>query len=566
MTFYYEHSNNFYTSHFQEAERRGRNQEREKRRKERERERERKMLAAANAAVVTNDHRHPRHQEHLHTRIPSVTTASPEIDRSHSRSNSMYEPRRRPSQRQPRQSFHQHTMSQQGPLYNSSQHPQNVPPVMDNLRAGPYGPAHYQESPNLSTPVAGYDQSSIHPPSTIPDPRLGPYSAPRPERAHELQSFYEPPGWPRRAPTATDAQSTMKNQASPVVSQTAPNGSPIIGMNQPTLGVVNEPSQPDNLNLGSDGNRYRHDQRASFTGPVHSNEGGYPGTNRIIVEPGKEEARFETQNEMGTGSALGLGMNFNDRMHQYPQSRGQTPVPEINLQPPSLSGTPRPRVFGNNSLEPSGIPLPASEFGGSSNAGYSSPRQPFANPASIALPESRPGSTINIPYQPPPPHQHFPQPPTPQQYQPQHFPQPPTPRQHQPQPFPQPPTPRQHQPQPFPQPPTPQNHPLSHNPHEGFYRPTSTSTIRGARQVPLPMSAMGSPRQDPFEHQIPHPLQEAAARSGLPQVNQQPELQSPILPMSPGLMRSPSIRSTGMSPGLGQTHPLSEAAGRHGNM
>ncbi|TIC23721.1 hypothetical protein E3Q11_03786 [Wallemia mellicola] len=506
-----------------EAERRGRNQEREKRRKEKDRERERKALAAANAAVVSNPngprHHIPQHHRSPSTQAPSTHTAtSPRMENGHSRANSLYEPRRRPS--------HRHSYTQHQHHHSQPQQYQQPPPMMnDHLQAGPYGPAG-GHSPHHSSP-GGPDQMSIYPPSTVPDPRLGPYRAPRPERAEGLQNYYEPPGWPRRPPTMTDAPSV---QPPPSIQA---NGSPIVESSQPPLGVVNQPSQPENLAaLGqSDGDYYRRpsysatQQGGNVPEPIHPYEtgGGRPAGqpyNPVIVEPGQETG-IEIQNEMGPRSALGLNGGGISRVHTpIPPgglggvSRGATPVPEINLQPPSLKGTPMPR------LDPAGVPLPESVYGGSNythqtghhshhhSLPHSHPNshphshhhrnpslQSFGDPAGIPLPHSRPGSSM---YQHP--------------------------------------------------------HLGSTGTGLGIQRaPSMMHTPRHASNIPLPESVMGSPRMSEgtaYRGMPPiqpvHPISEAAARS--------PTMSA--LPFPP----SPSVRSA-QAPLGPDIHPLSHAAG-----
>lgn len=516
------------THFYQEAERRGRNQEREKRRKEKDKERERKALAAANAAVVSNPngvkHNAPRHHRTPSTNAPSTQTApSPRTDtQNHSRANSLYEPRRRPSQRHPYN--HQHHQSQ--PYGN--QYYQKPAPMMDgHLQAGPYGPAG-GESPYNSSP-GGPDQMSIHPPSTVPDPRLGPYRAPRPERAEGLQNYYEPPGWPRRPPTMTDGASVIPPPS------IQPNGSPIIEPTHAPLGVVNQPSHPENLNLGhSDGSYYR---RPSYTGPgraeqagnateplhTHAAGGGTPrqSYNPIIVEPGQEEARFEVQNEVGPGSALGLNGGIHRQQTPIPPgglgaggvSRGATPVPEISLQPPSLKGTPMPHA---PHMDPSGVPLPESVYGGSNHMHgthqthhphhhnhphqHNPSMQSFADPAGVPIPHSRPGSS------------------------------------------------------------------MYHHPHVGsvgaglgIHRaPSVMHTPTGhARNVPLPDSVLGSPR-----------MSDGTAYRGMPPIHETsrpPSMQGMHGMHGMPFPRSPSIRSAHM-PRPGEMHPLSQAAAGEAHM
>ncbi|TIA92316.1 hypothetical protein E3P99_00632 [Wallemia hederae] len=528
-----------------EAERRGRNQEREKRRKEKDKERERKALAAANAAVVSNPNGH-KHNASRHYRTPSTTAPStqtapsPRTDtHGHSRSNSLYEPRRRPSQRNPYS--HQHHQSQ--PFGTQHQQP---PPMMDgHLQAGPYGPAG-GASPHYSSPGAnGPDQMSIHPPSTVPDPRLGPYRAPRPERAEGLQNFYEPPGWPRRPPTMTDGASVMPPPS------IQPNGSPVMEPTHAPLGVVNQPSHPEDLNLGhSDGNYYRrrsHSYQGTEPGrnavePVHPHAAGGgptgPAYNPVIVEPGQEEARVQAQNEMGAGSALGLNGGIHRQQTPIPPgglgggglSRGATPVPEISLQPPSLKGTPAPPAHMHAPpphLEPSGVPLPESVYGGSNythhtHHTHSHPQhhayqhshhhnpsmQSFADPSGVPLPHSRPGSS------------------------------------------------------------------MYHHPHVGSVgtglgiqrAPSVMHTPTGhARNVPLPDSVLGSPR-----------MSDATAYRGMPPIQEMsrpPSMMGMHGAGAPGMQgmpfaRSPSMRSNHIPPPAGphEVHPLSQAAAGEAHM
>ncbi|TIB34054.1 hypothetical protein E3P84_01889 [Wallemia ichthyophaga] len=394
-----------------EAERRGRNQEREKRRKEKDKERERKALAAANAAVVTNPngarhHTHtPRHHRTPSIATPSTASPSPRLGtdtHSRSRTNSLYEPRRRPSQRNAYQQAQAHMRHPHHPHphphhRHSHSQPYNPHPTPPMTGAGPYGPAGgiYESPPGGELA----EQASIRAPSTVADPRLGPYRPPQPDRVEDLYNYYEPPGWPQmgRAPTMTDRASVQ------------PNGSPVEPNHTP-LSVVNQPSHLDGeehpLAPGhSDGNRYRRASGA-YTQPTHAaseqirrsaeplhthaNRGGGAGPpyHPVVVEPGqgeRGETGIQVQNEMGAGSALGLDMERGGIHHHHHHhqpvpgglSRGPSPLPEISLEPPSLKGTPVPHAPHAHHthhthhthhappMDPTGVPLPESVFGGS---------------------------------------------------------------------------------------------------------------------------------------------------------------------------------------------------------